>query len=48
MTTGHGKIKSYLHRFGIIDNTMCLCEEEEDEEEEEGEKEEEEEEEVEE
>jgi hypothetical protein len=23
MITGHGKIKSYLHRFGLIDNLMC-------------------------
>jgi len=27
--TGHGKISSYLHRFGLIDNPMCTCEEEE-------------------
>jgi len=27
--TGHGKISSYLHRFGLIDNPMCPCEEEE-------------------
>ena len=29
MTTGHGKLRSYLYRFGLIDNLMCLCEEEE-------------------
>ena len=28
MLTGHGKISSYLHRFGLIDNPMCQCEEE--------------------
>jgi len=27
--TGHVKTGSYLHRFGIIDNPMCPCEEEE-------------------
>ena len=27
--TGHGKISSYLYRFGLIDNPMCPCEEEE-------------------
>jgi len=27
--TGHGKISLYLHRFGLIDNPMCPCEEEE-------------------
>ena len=27
--TGHGKISSYLHRFGLTDNPMCPCEEEE-------------------
>ena len=26
--TGHGKKRSYLYRFGLIDNPMCLCEEE--------------------
>jgi hypothetical protein len=25
MTTGHGKNKSYLHRFGIIDDPTCSC-----------------------
>jgi hypothetical protein len=29
LITGHGKLRSYLHRFGLIDNPMCLCEEEE-------------------
>jgi hypothetical protein len=29
MITGHGKLRSYLHRFGLIDNVMCVCEEEE-------------------
>jgi len=29
MVTGHGKLRSYLHRFGITDNPMCPCEEEE-------------------
>jgi len=28
--TGHGKISSYLHRFGLIDTPMCPCEEEEE------------------
>jgi len=28
MLTGHGKLRSYLHRFGLTDNLMCLCEEE--------------------
>jgi hypothetical protein len=28
MVTGHGKQRSYLHRFGLIDNLKCLCEEE--------------------
>jgi hypothetical protein len=23
MVTGHGKLRSYLHRFGITDNPMC-------------------------
>ena len=25
--SGHGKMKSYLHRFNIIDNAMCPCKE---------------------
>jgi hypothetical protein len=25
MVTGHGKLRSYLHRFGITDNPTCLC-----------------------
>jgi pyruvate-formate lyase len=29
MLTGHGKIRSYLYRFGLRDNALCLCEEEE-------------------
>jgi hypothetical protein len=32
MVTGHGKRKSYLHRFGLTDDLMCVCEEEEEEE----------------
>jgi len=28
MVTGHGKLRSYLHRFGLTDNPMCPCEEE--------------------
>jgi hypothetical protein len=28
MVTGHGKLRSYLHRFGITENPMCPCEEE--------------------
>ena len=27
--TGRGKLRSYLHRFGLTDNLMCPCEEEE-------------------
>jgi hypothetical protein len=27
---GHGKLRSNLHRFGLIDNPMCPCEEEEE------------------
>jgi len=30
MLTGHGKLRSYLHRFGLIDDPMCSCEEEEE------------------
>jgi hypothetical protein len=26
--TGHGKLRSYLQRFGITDNPICPCEEE--------------------
>ena len=29
VVTGHGKLRSYLHRFGLIDNPMCPCKEEE-------------------
>jgi len=29
LLTGHGKTSSYLYTFGLIDNTMCPCEEEE-------------------
>jgi hypothetical protein len=29
VVTGHGKLRSYLHRFGLIDNPKCPCEEEE-------------------
>jgi hypothetical protein len=25
IVSGHGKTKSYLHRFGIIDNQTCPC-----------------------
>jgi hypothetical protein len=25
MVSGHGKTKSYLHRFRFIDNPMCPC-----------------------
>jgi len=25
MVSGHGKTKSYLHRFGFIDSPMCPC-----------------------
>ena len=28
LVTGHGKLRSYLHRFGITDNPMCPCDEE--------------------
>jgi len=27
MLTGHGKLRSYLYRFGLTDNPMCPCEE---------------------
>jgi len=27
IVTGHGKTKSYLHSFKLIDNTMCRCNE---------------------
>jgi hypothetical protein len=30
METGHGKLRSYLHTFGLTDNLKCLCEEEEE------------------
>ena len=29
LVTGHGKLRSYLHIFGITDNPMCSCEEKE-------------------
>jgi hypothetical protein len=35
MVTEHGKLRSYLHRFGLADKPKCPCEEEEEEEEEE-------------
>ena len=35
MVTEHGKIRSYIHRFGLIDNPKCPSDEEEEEEEEE-------------
>ena len=25
MVTGHGKLWSYLHRFGLTDNLTCPC-----------------------
>ena len=28
MVTGHEKLRSYLHGFGLTDNTICPCEEE--------------------
>jgi hypothetical protein len=28
MITGHGKLRSYLRRFGLTDSPMCPCEEE--------------------
>jgi len=31
MVTGHGKLRSYHHRFELTDNLMCPCEEEVDE-----------------
>jgi len=30
MVTGHGKLRSYYHRFGITDNPTCPCAEAED------------------
>jgi hypothetical protein len=30
LVTGRGKLRSYLHRFGITDNPMCPSEEEEE------------------
>jgi hypothetical protein len=30
MITRHGKLRCYLHRFGLTDNPMCPCEEEEE------------------
>jgi len=39
LLTGHGKLRSYLYRFGLTDNPMCPCEEEEEKEEEEEEEE---------
>jgi hypothetical protein len=27
MVTGHGKLWSFLHSFGLIDNPKCPCEE---------------------
>ena len=26
MVTGHGKLRSYLHRIGLTDNPKCPCE----------------------
>jgi hypothetical protein len=28
IVSGHGKTKSYLHRFKLINNPMCPCNEE--------------------
>jgi hypothetical protein len=28
MLTGHGKLKTYYHRFKIIDYSTCICGEE--------------------
>ena len=28
VVTGHGKLRSYLHRFGLTDNSMYTCKEE--------------------
>ena len=33
VVTGHGKLRSYLHRFGLTNILTCPCEEEEEEEE---------------
>jgi hypothetical protein len=30
MVTGHAKLRSYFHRFGITDNPTCPCAEAED------------------
>ena len=30
MVTRHGKLRSYLHRFGLTDNPMCPCENKEE------------------
>jgi hypothetical protein len=30
MVTGHGKLRTYLHRLGLTDNPMCPCKEEEE------------------
>ena len=30
MVTGHGKIRSYLHRFGFTNNPKCPCDDRED------------------
>jgi len=34
VNTGHGKLRSYLHRVALTYDSMCPCEEEEEEEEE--------------
>jgi len=31
VVTGHGKLRLYLHIFGLMDNPKCPCEEEEEE-----------------
>jgi hypothetical protein len=30
MVMGHGKLRTFFHRFGIADNSTCPCEEAED------------------
>jgi hypothetical protein len=30
MVTGHGKLRTFFHRFGTADNPTCPCEEAED------------------
>jgi hypothetical protein len=28
MVTGHGKTRTYLHRFKLLDNATCVCKQE--------------------